>query len=432
MGISYQDLKQARYMDLRMIPIGSLAEHYLKQMIALIEGNEQRTRKRRLTDQERFKYAVQLIVSDLLGNYSKANHKWSYINLRAGSFSHSKVGYKTFVHIVDVLNHLEFIQVVKGGNNKSPFAVGSAWAPGLATRMRPTKRMIDHAAAEGIDTENPRSHFRKRPSLSEVRLKSSSKRLHQHKLGGRNLQFPHDEQAKHIKQQLFNINRFLVEQEYSGMRFYGLRRIFNEGDRPDFKWNLGGRLYAVDSDGNYQMLKKAERAKIIVNGEPTVELDVNASYLRILHGLRGIYLRPCDDIYDVKGLDRRVTKAWIAATLGHTGFHRRWPPRAISELEKQYVKLGPQLSYPRVQELVLEHFSVLRDWPESNIRWSRLMFEESESMLEVMERLQAEGIPSLPVHDSLIVPKSNGKRAHDTMMEVFERRFQVPFIINGL
>ena len=53
-------------------------------------------------------------------------------------------------------------------------------------------------------------------------------------------------------------------------------------------------------------------------------------------------------------------------------------------------------------------------------------------MLEVMEQLQSEGIPSLPVHDSLIVPKSDGKRAHDEMMEVFERRFQVPFIINGL
>ena len=131
MDISYQDLKQARYMDLRMIPIGSMAEHYLIQMIALIEVNEKRTRKRRLTDYERFKDAVQMVVSDLLGNYSKASHNWSYINLRAGSFSNSKVGYKTFVQIVDVLNHLDFIQIVKGGNSKSPFAVGSAlgaWA----------------------------------------------------------------------------------------------------------------------------------------------------------------------------------------------------------------------------------------------------------------------------------------------------------------
>jgi hypothetical protein len=77
-----------------------MAEHYLKQMIAIIEVNEKRTHKRRLTDYERFKDAVQMVVSDLLGNYSKASHNWSYINLRAESFSNSKVGYKTFVQIV--------------------------------------------------------------------------------------------------------------------------------------------------------------------------------------------------------------------------------------------------------------------------------------------------------------------------------------------
>ena len=430
--MDYEELKQARFMDFRMVPISNSADALNNRLLKLITDAEQRQRRRRLRDAQAFKEATVMLNSDLMGHCISEHHRWLYLPMNSNQFIGGPIGYKTFAKIVGIMEKLQLIDVIKGSNIQNPFPNGNAYAPGLATRLKPSGKLIKLAGEFGIYGSNIASHFKKRPSLSEVRLKSSSQRFNQHRQSGRNMRFTPDDAVLAIIQRLHKINRFLVEQEYSGMRFYGLRRIFNEGDRADFKWNLGGRLYAVDSDGNYQMLKKTERAKITMNGEPTVELDVNASYLRILHGLRGIYLRPCDDIYDVKGLDRRVTKAWIASTLGHTGFHRRWPSRAISELDKQGVKLGPQSSYPRVQEIVLEHFSVLRDWPDGNIRWSRLMFEESEAMLEVMEQLQTEGIPSLPVHDSLIVPKSDGKRAHYEMMEVFERRFQVPFIINGL
>ena len=64
------------------------------------------------------------------------------------------------------------------------------------------------------------------------------------------------------------------------MEFYGLRRIFNEGDRSEFRWDIGGRLYAA-SENSYQHLKKEKRLKIKINDEEVVEIDINADYKNV-------------------------------------------------------------------------------------------------------------------------------------------------------
>lgn len=39
---------------------------------------------------------------------------------------------------------------------------------------------------------------------------------------------------------------------------------------------------------------------------------------------------------------------------------------------------------------------------------------------------------ALPVHDSLIVPKSKGQLAELVMRKIFEARFGVGFVVSGL
>jgi len=48
------------------------------------------------------------------------------------------------------------------------------------------------------------------------------------------------------------------------------------------------------------------------------------------------------------------------------------------------------------------------------------MYEEAEAMIATMERLRSQGVVALPVHDSLIVPKSKGQLAERVMRETFE------------
>ena len=71
-----------------------------------------------------------------------------------------------------------------------------------------------------------------------------------------------------------------------GAGFSGFRRMFHEGDveRFDFQW--GGRIYGV-GDYNYQNMKKFDRPNLRIDGETIVEIDINASYLSILHGICG-------------------------------------------------------------------------------------------------------------------------------------------------
>ena len=79
------------------------------------------------------------------------------------------------------------------------------------------------------------------------------------------------------------------------------------------------------------------------------------------------------------------------------------------------------MTAPAVQRVVLEHFPIMRDWPDAGVRWSKLMFIESEiiigTMLELMETYNA---PSFPVHDSLIVRKSD----QDLAMKVLTKQFK--------
>ena len=163
-----------------------------------------------------------------------------------------------------------------------------------------------------------------------------------------------------------------------------------------------------------------------------MELDINASFLRILHGLRSFALPSSEDIYSIEGIDRALVKAWVSCTFGHTKFHRAWPKTVVEELSKQGTKAWKEHSYPSLKPKVLEHFPVLRDWPECGIRWSGLMYEEAEAMITTMQILRTQGVVALPVHDSLIVPKSKGQLAERVIRKIFEARFGVGFVVSGL
>jgi hypothetical protein len=96
------------------------------------------------------------------------------------------------------------------------------------------------------------------------------------------------------------LNRFLVSFDLDGAGFSGFRRMFHEGDIKGFDFQWGGRLYGV-GDFNYQGIRKAERPNLLINGEAISEIDINASYLSILHGISGYPLPDREDIYDIGG-----------------------------------------------------------------------------------------------------------------------------------
>ena len=420
-------------MGFSTVPMSKAAHSLCGVVIDKLTQQETRTRARRAKDKANFEAAVSLIIGDLMVAAVREEGGWAYRSVSKRSFSDDLIKGDTFNSIMNSLGALGYLDSVKGGNHKSPFNVddGSGFYPGMATRFRITDSFLRLSEGCGITLDVLKKHFKPRPSLQQVRLKGTASRLGARKESARSMRFERTEKTKAIKHQILEINSFLIEQRYEGMQFYGLRRLFNEGNHPSFDWNLGGRLYAVGDD-SYQMLKKAKRLDIKINGEAVVELDINASFLRILHGLRAFALPTSNDIYAIDGIDRALVKGWISCTFGHTKFHRAWPKTVVEELSKQGTTAWKEHSYPSLKPKVLEHFPVLRDWPECGIRWSGLMYEESEAMIAAMERLRSQGVVALPVHDSLILPKSTGQLAERVMRETFEARFGVEFIVNGL
>jgi hypothetical protein len=117
--------------------------------------------------------------------------------------------------------------------------------------------------------------------------------------------------------------------------------------------------------------------------------------------------RPFDlsrDPYEVDGLPRAVVKAWVTMTLGHTGFHKRWPREVRENLRAKGIDTR-RFPLARVQPAVTAQHSVLANWPALPITCFDLMFLESQAVVATMvDLVRVRGIPSLSVHDSIIVP----------------------------
>jgi hypothetical protein len=70
---------------------------------------------------------------------------------------------------------------------------------------------------------------------------------------------------------------------------------------------------------------------------------------------------------------------------------------------------------------VLKAFPLMRLWGTEKAKgdWSNLMWHESIIMLATMRELMKKGVPSLSIHDSLIVPASKAPLAQEWLERVF-------------
>ena len=120
-------------------------------------------------------------------------------------------------------------------------------------------------------------------------------------------------------------------------------------------------------------------------------------------------------------------KLWVNATFGAGKALGRWP----SELVKDYNKNHPKspldrkrYTVNRVRESVVAKHPLLGRWGEliggRAPSWADFQYVESVVIVETMLRLMREhGVPSLAVHDSVIVPHSQSELAVETLKETF-------------
>jgi hypothetical protein len=426
--IDIKEIADARYMGLMCPPASPEAKALVNDIINIIEQAEQRQRARKAKDMAAFRSAVGIIVGDLLIAVEVKEHGWSYHGLSPAAFEDRPVGYKTFKSIVMAMEKAGLIEVSLGRNAKGVQFEGmttTTFHPSLASRFKPTMVLIAMADEAAIVEEGASKHFLHQLPKRVIEVRGKSSMARGIKTKGTKIRFTHSDKSLAMEAEIKELNSFLVSFDLDGAGFSGYRRLFNNGDVVGFDFQRGGRVYAV-GDHSYQGMKQQDRARMKIGGEEVVEIDINASYLTILHGISGFALPERDDIYDISGIDRAIVKAWVTSTIGHHSFHSRWPKNALAEIKAAGVDKPKGMTMASLQPTILDHFPMLSDWPSQKITWADLMFIESEIVIGTMvELMRSYGAPCFSVHDSIIVRKKDQKIAVDTLENQFLGRASV-------
>lgn len=106
---------------------------------------------------------------------------------------------------------------------------------------------------------------------------------------------------------------------------------------------------------------------------------------------------------------RDVVKMWVTASFGNNAPIAKWPREVVAKYrERTGHSLGKRYTASKVGEKVMKKFPLLARLSETiggqERGWAQLMYIESQAMFETMLELMGEQIPSLAVHDSIIVP----------------------------
>ncbi|WP_439402130.1 hypothetical protein ACNJYA_04775 [Bradyrhizobium sp. DASA03068] len=182
-----------------------------------------------------------------------------------------------------------------------------------------------------------------------------------------------------------------------------LRRTFNNKS-----WQQGGRL----SGGFWMTMPREDRFRQIrVNGMPVADVDYQQLFPRLAY-VRARAPQPTGDLYDVlgDGTGRDGFKLLLNALLFTRGPLRRWP--------RDCSPLLPQLNLKQALALLEQKHEPISRLFETGIGFE-LMFAESQLLIAVVTHLFESGIPTLPLHDAVLVPGPDAAAAKAAMEYAF-------------
>jgi hypothetical protein len=414
-----------------------------------ITATEERLGRRqhhRVKTAAQFQAAVEAFVADLLRAHAYGNGL-VYRSLRPASFTGKAVSYRTFVTVCELLTEIGLVESWSGYQDTVQFEGGPKLGYNRhATRFRAKQALLDLCAQHGVAVADVDRHFLLPLPEQPLQLRASSSRNgFGEKVRGKLMPI---RRPIGIEEAVRELNEFLDSFELRGGTHRGYLRVFNNGDHPDFAWNMGGRFYS-QGEANYQQMSKDERLRMTIDGEPVCEIDIRASYLTIFYAWNGANLDPHRDPYDLPGLGpdaRPVVKAWFVATFGIDTHLDKWPKQIAADYRARTCRrLSKDYPIARIREKAFEAHPVLARWGQPidvtrmncwqdhpmldrwrdgtrRMGWADLMYLESAAVLYAMQVLRmGHGIPSLSMHDSLIVPVSNRDVAVDAIRKGYAR-----------
>jgi len=425
-AINKEELQAATNATLRAHATSEEAKVLVANLARMVEDHGVTTgarKNRRRSTAGKLEYATGALLANLLKPLGAHEpNGWVYRSMHADAFTGCAVSHRTFVQLVDGLTELGLVERVEGHR----VASDPADAGKYAARFRATSTLLQLCGEHGVQPRAALDHFEYEYDLPrhpiELRAKKVGGYYNETKLPGKPMVPVRTLLVERLEEAMHELNEFFAKQTLRGGSHEGYIRIFHNGDDPYFNWNLGGRLYSQHFTESYQVLNADERARMTINGEAVKEIDIKASYLTIFLSLHGVQLDGTKDPYGLPGFgenDRAAVKAWMVATFGNSKPIRRWPPRMLKDTPdlRQYKASA-------ITAAALTHYPELREWGrplKGRVHcWADLMWIESAAVLATMLTLIREhSIPSLSVHDSLIVPASKVEVASKTLTKMF-------------
>jgi hypothetical protein len=352
-----------------------------------------------------------------------------YRSLNKVTFTAEPVSFRLFNAARKALVGLGYVEHI-GGKTRylNPFGDRKYTQKGTASRFVASPKLLTLAGAKGIQVEQIDAHFHLEPPaypliLSAFRTRSAWG----HKSPGERLEITHTPVTDALAEQVRTINTFLSHHRIEGGVHFGFVRGFNMGDIEGFDWKWGGRLYSIGST-NYQQDPGDKRALMKIDGEPVVEIDVSASYLTAFHARLKEPFDTTKDPYARISAPRDVAKTWTTISFGTGAALQKWSRDVMDEFAKRHDGADLNKIWPaaKVSEAALEAYPAVSRLGEPGATWADLMFHESEAIIATMNHLMNMGVPSLPVHDSIIVPLKDAEQATGLLFDYYLERVGLP------
>lgn len=182
-----------------------------------------------------------------------------------------------------------------------------------------------------------------------------------------------------------------------------LTRIFAES------WERGGRMYG----GYWQGMPKRFRNQLLIDGQPTIELDYSRLHPTMLFNEAGIALPDNLDPYTVPGFN--VELAGAKQTFNRLLNHDKQITFIKTEQGEWF---DDAKSFNAYRDAMVEHLAPIAHYFR-NDKGAQLQKNDSELALNVIMRCMNENIAVYPVHDSFIVRHDNAQRLKLIMEEEY-------------
>jgi hypothetical protein len=412
-----------RYAEFRSRTRTPAATELIAGLCTDIEQHEQttatRVRKRRDRSSARFTEALERFVGDLLRARTGANATGRvYRPVGKTSFSDAPVKYDMFKRTLDGLKALGLVGHREGRTRYQETGFDFRQTlPGRAARFWATPKLVKLAEDQGIHSGNVGEHFAPEPPTNPLVLKDYATGRGRYRESGRRIKYERTPETERLERDIKELNEFLAGVELTGGRHEGYIRIFNNQS-----WQKGGRLYS-QCQGSYQLMPEAKRLEMMINGEPVAEIDIKASFLTIYHAKLGMPLGDREDPYARAGIARDVAKLWCIASFGASAPKLRWPAEMVKEYQKSTGQDLPKVAKAsEVAKAMLRAFPALQKLEEHPNIWADLQFKEAEAVVGTMLILmRRHSVPSLSMHDGIIVPRWKWDLAKDILTGEYRR-----------